>query len=146
MDRQFLASSKVGTPDPRQEHPFIGQRLIVAWDFPKSLFTRGLVLVTTVRFWDNTEEVLCVPMDRKRDVEAFFFLKSDETLDHRILTYRVQVFDREGILVEKWEHHFWTTLIDVGSSIEPDEMSSSAHEINCSVSSQPMQESVMETP
>ncbi len=115
MDAQFLASSKIGTPDPRQEHPPIGQRLIVAWDFPKSLFSRHLSLVTTVRFWDNTEEVLRVPMERKRDVTAFFFSNCDKTIDRRILTYRVEVFALDGTLVKTWEHHFWTRLIDVGS-------------------------------
>ncbi len=116
VDSQFLASSKIGTPDPRQEHPPIGQRLIVAWDFPKSLFSRHLTLVTTVRFWDNTEEVLRTSMERKRDVTAFFF-NSEGIASRRILTYRVDVVDQEGQIVKTWEHHFWTKLINVGESI-----------------------------
>ncbi len=130
IDPQFLASSKIGTPDPRQEKPFFGQRLIIAWDFPKSFFSRDLHLLTTVRFWDNKEEVFQTPILRKRDITAFFFPNPDKTQDRHILTYQVQVFAKDGTLMAKWEHHFWTKLIDVGSSLEEEESVSSADKIN----------------
>lgn len=126
MDANFLASSKVQTPDPRKENPPKGQRLIVAWDLPKSLFTPPMTLATTVRFWDQEEEVIAYPMERRRDATAFFFENK------RILTYRVQVINANGSLVKEWEHHFWTKRIVV--------------ERDNSLSHQMMQESVVDAP
>ena len=101
------------TPDPRQADPPQGQRLLVSWDFPRSVFKDHLTLVATVRFWNNTQTVLTHPIERKRDYTAFYFPNKDPDIDRRILTYRVQVFTGDGRLLETWEHHFWTELIDV---------------------------------
>lgn len=139
VDARFLASSKVGTPDPRQEDPPIGQRLIVAWDFPKSIYEKELKVRTTVRLWDNTEEVFEEGISRKRDAIAYFF-STKEGEEKRILTYKVQVFTASGEQVRKWEHHLWAELIVVGMS------NSSAQRTSSSVSSQPIQESVTDTP
>lgn len=113
VDRNFLASTRVGTPDPRQEHPPEGQRLLVAWDFPRSLFERQLHLKITVLLWDNTQEMIEMPMERRRDTAAFYFPSKEK--ERSILTYRVQVFSKEGDLIETWNHHFWTELIDIKS-------------------------------
>ena len=139
VDARFLASSEVGTPDPRQADPPKGQRLIVAWDFPKSVFEENLKVITTVRLWDNTSEVFKDVISRKRDVTAYYF-SCKEGEDKRILTYKVQVFNAAGEQVRLWEHHLWTELIEIGES------SSSAQNTSSSVSFQPIQESVTETP
>ena len=127
VDRNFLASSHVNTPDPRQECPPMGQRLLIAWRFPRNLVDRHLKMIFTVRLWDNEEEVFTHPIEKSRGYAAFNFF------DERILTYRIQVVDSENEIVEIWEHHFWTKLIDINRS-------------RVSVSSQPMQGSVIDTP
>lgn len=128
VDRNFLASTHVGTPDPRQCEPMEGQRLLIAWDFPRSLYSCGLTLLATVRFWDEKEEVRTIPLVRRRGAEAFFFP------GEKILTYRVDVVASNGEVIESWLHQFWIELIDVGKSK------------SSSVSSQPMHESVIERP
>jgi len=137
VDRNFLASTHVGTPDPRQENPPEGQRLLIAWDFPRSIFEKQLHLVITVRLWDNTQKVVVHPMERKRDFTALFF-PNKASNERSILTYRVQVFDKEDQLIETWNHHFWTELIDINCS--------AAQFSKDSVSSHPKQGSVMDTP
>ncbi len=127
VDRNFLASTHVGTPDPRQCDPPEGQRLLIAWDFPRSYFSCGLTLVATVRFWNEEQVTRTIPLLRRRGYQAFFFP------DEKILTYRVDVISN-GEIVESWLHQFWTELIDVGNNR------------SSSVSSQPMQESVIERP
>lgn len=114
IDRDFLASTKVGTPDPRQSNPPEGQRLIVAWDFPKSMFAEELTLHVIVRLWDNTEQVFSQPLDRKRDLATFYFPVKEK--EKKILTYLVQVANGEGKVIETWKHHFWTKLIELDSS------------------------------
>ena len=137
IDDRYLASCHVNTPDPRKAHPPNGQKLLVKWDFPKSLFDRQLALLVTVRLWDNSEHVFHQPIERKRDYLSLYFPTEDKNL--RILTYKVEVFTQEKELLEVWKHHFWTELIDVTSP-------SSARKRSSSLSSQPKQESVIETP
>lgn len=119
LDVEFLASERVGTPDPRKENPPKGKRLLVSWDFPKSLFDRGLTLVVTVRLWDQTEEVIAQPVERRRGYTVFVFSsKSPEMSGGKVdpkslLTYKIDVYDKEGCLVETWKHHFWTEKVSI---------------------------------
>ena len=127
VDHSFLASSHVDTPDPRQEEPMHGERLLIGWKFPNNLFSENLDLVITVRFWDLEEEQIFHKIKKSwGHLACNFFTKN-------ILTYQVQVYNKQGELISNWQHHFWTRIIDV------DRMS-------VSVSSQPRQASVMETP
>ena len=113
IDRNFLASSHIGTPDPRQADPPIGQRLLVSWQFPKSVFEKDLELQVTIRFWDDTQKTYLEPINRKRDYTSFF-VPHETGKDTRILTYRVQAISKTGEVVGHWDHQFWTKLIDVG--------------------------------
>lgn len=114
VDRSFLASSHLNTPDPRQkEPPFFeggGQRLLIGWDFPKSLFEQQLTLEVTVRFWDQSEQLFLLPLTYKRGAEALPFFKKGGP---KILTYRVRVLNKEKEVLETWEHQFWTEKIEV---------------------------------
>lgn len=127
VDRNFLASSHVNTPDPRQLNPPEGQRLLIAWRFSSNMIDDGLSLSLTIRFWNNEEEVFTYPICTPHGYKALNFF------EEKILTYKIEVINHAGDLLETWEHHFWTKLIDV------DRRSSS-------VSSQPRHGSVMETP
>jgi len=130
LDHDYLASTHVGTPDPRQDDPPLGQRLLVSWKFPGNIFNQGLKLVMVARFWDQSEEVIEQILERSWSYLELYF-------PSKLLTYKVEVFNFEGDKVGLWEHHFWTQLIDI--DLEKESKSSS-------VSSQPMQESVIETP
>ncbi len=116
IDREFLASSKVNTPDPRQAHPPEGQRLLVSWDFPKSVFSEGLDLHLTVRFWDNTEQYFTQALERKRDIATFYFPSEKHNGDKKILTYLLEVKNQSGETVQVWKHHFWTRLIQINNA------------------------------
>lgn len=114
INSDFLASTHVDTPDPRQEDPPKGQRIITSWDFPLSWFRKEPSIFLTVRFWDNTQDVFFRPIEKKRGFSTFFFSNPEEERDKRILTYRVQILSKDGEILETWEHQFWTELIDIG--------------------------------
>jgi hypothetical protein len=133
IGRKYLASTHVDTPDPRQENPPRGHKLLISWDFPRSLYDKHLTLTAKVRFWDDEQEVLIRPIERKRGYADFYFP------DKKILTYRIEVQSKEGEVVSLWEHQLWTELIDVDKA-------SAAQRRRSSVSSQPKQLSVTETP
>lgn len=113
MDITYLASSHVNTPDYRQKHPPVGQTLSIAWDFPLSLFRENLNMILTVRFWDNKQDVFCHKIDRKRGYKIFKF--QDDTIDKskKILTYKIDVFNEDGILIDQWKHQFYKELIEI---------------------------------
>ena len=113
MNRTYLASTHVGTPDPRQKHPPEGQTLSIAWDFPLSIFRENLDMVVTVRFWDNKQDVFCEKIERKRGNRVYKF--QDDTIDKskKILTYKIDVFNEDGCLVDQWKHQFWKELIEI---------------------------------
>lgn len=108
VDVTFLASYWVRTPDPRLANPPRGQRLLIGWDFPYSLFSQDLILKTTVRFWDNEEKVIEEHVNYRRGSTAYAFSEADR---NKILTYKVEVVTEDGEIVETWKHHFWTERI-----------------------------------
>lgn len=84
---------------------------MIGWDFPKSLFCQELTLHVTVRRYDQTEQLSLIPVMHKRDATALFFPSTSATPELRILTYKIEVFNRKEERIEAWYHHFWTELI-----------------------------------
>jgi hypothetical protein len=113
IDAQFLASSHVHTPDPRHEKPPTGQRLIISWRFPARYCTNPMSLKVTVRFWDNQEKRLIRPIRQPKGWDTFFFPSDLGGETSKILTYKVEVVDEKGAVIDTWYHHFWTEVIDV---------------------------------
>ncbi len=116
IDRNFLASSHIGTPDPRQEHPLTGERLLIRWNFPPEVFAKDLLLIATVRFWDDREVIVTEPISKRIAFTTLFFAWSPEEPEKRILTYRVQAIAADGEVVGWWEHPLWTPLISLDST------------------------------
>ncbi len=112
VDERDLASSFVGTPDPRKQNPSVGQRVVVSWDFPHTLFLHEIDhLLVTVHFGNLEEKKLEAPIDQRRGYQIFFFPNPKKDPTKKILTYRVEVFTKEGTVFETWKHQFWTELI-----------------------------------
>ncbi len=111
VDCQFLASSWVQSPDPRQEDPPMGQRLLVGWSFPLSVFEKDLRLSVKVILWNHEEKCFVVPIQYKRDSTAFYFEDKSCDQKNKILTYRIDVLDASGALIEVWKHQLWTDYI-----------------------------------
>jgi hypothetical protein len=119
VDEKDLASYFVGSPDPRRKNPPVGQKIIVNWDFSRTLFLNemGHILVT-VHFWDLEEKMVEAPIDRRRGYASFFFSNPTKDPTKKILTYRVQIFKKDGTLFETWKHQFWTELIELSTAEE----------------------------
>ncbi len=110
IDGSYLASSRVGTPDPRAKNPKVGQQLNIYWDFPLSLYKKELTMYLTVRFWDSTEEVFQYPITKKRDIKTYFFKKQK---GKKLLTYKIDIVSKENKIVDTWKHQLWKELITV---------------------------------
>jgi hypothetical protein len=111
VDRNFLASTHIQTPDPRQLDPPEGDSLLIRWDFPLSVFEKDLTLIAKIRLWNTKEEVVIRPIERKRDSCSLFFPRQ------QILTYLIQAVDAKGEVLSEWKHQFWTEWIDVDQTV-----------------------------
>lgn len=124
--KESLPSSQVHTPDPRQEKAHT--ELIVGWQFPRSVMKEDPFLRLRVRFWDQQEEEIIQLLAKPFDVKSFSFP------ERQVLTYLVQILSKEETEIACWEHQFWTEKIEVKCDRRKE------------TSSQPKQESVIETP
>ncbi|MEI6242388.1 MAG: hypothetical protein WCP39_03165 [Chlamydiota bacterium] len=112
IDKKYLASFYVDTPDPKKTDSFKEQNIYVSWDFPSSLFEKKLFITLVVRLRNDEEKVFGWNIDQKRGIQTFRFpLENDPK--RKILTYRVEVKTEKGEIVEEWKHHFWTKLVDI---------------------------------
>lgn len=113
MDSTYLSSVHVGTPDPRQNHPPDGQRISISYDFPLSVYRENLTIITTVRFWDSKQDVFVHKVSRKRGYIYYKFQDETENKSKKILTYKIDVVNEDGQLIDQWKHQFWKELIKI---------------------------------
>jgi hypothetical protein len=110
-----LASYYVGTPDPRQNVPTVGQRLIIGWAVPKSYLTyENLHLEVTIRFRNREEVIEVFPIKKTRGTYVFALLNCDYFEKRGILTYKIDLIGG-GCILEEWRHKIWTDLITINS-------------------------------
>lgn len=106
-----LASYFVNTPDPRQNCPSVGQRLIVSWSLPKYfLCYENLRLEITIRFKNHEEVLEVIHLSKNRGTYVFTLLNEDYFSKEGILTYKVDLLGKDLVL-EEWRHQIWTDLI-----------------------------------
>ena len=143
IDASYLASSAVGTPDPRQANPPFGQKLVIDWDIPPELLDENPRIVLNILYKNHTEKEVIYPISHKRGYEVFDLLNQQFFETQGFLCYRAELLIGEGRVYREWRHQLWVNLITLK---ELEERSSPAEESSASVSSQPKQGSVIETP
>lgn len=121
VNKSFLASVQIGTPDYRQKNPPKGIRVITSWDFPNSIYKKNLFAHLTVRFWNNEEKVIVFPLESKRGDKAIYFENLNDDPSKKILTYKLEIKRENGDMVEVWKHHFYKELIDVDKAVDKEE-------------------------
>jgi hypothetical protein len=113
LTHRNLASYYVGTPDPRQNVPAVGQRLIISWMVPKSYFGyENLHLEIAIRFRNREEVTEIFHILKTRGTYVFILLNEDYFTKKGILTYKVNLIGGNQIL-ETWQHSMWVELITV---------------------------------
>lgn len=111
ITREELASSFIGTPDPKLWCPPQGQRVTINWTIPTCLWEYGdLYLVVTFRFSNQETCVKHVPLERRRGIWEYRLLDDDYFNTGGIQTYKVDLFAGE-IFLESWRHQLWAEKI-----------------------------------
>jgi hypothetical protein len=148
VDRDFLASTQAKTPDPRQENPPLGERLIIEWQLPRSLLEQEPSLHLHVIYKNYTEKVFVYPVHHRLDYVVYSLLDQEYQESKGILTYKADVQTQEGKSFVDWKHQLWTNLIVLEEDQEEQsakESDSCTESMSSSVCSQPIQGSVTET-
>jgi hypothetical protein len=111
VDVRYLASTYVGTPDPRQDHPPIGQMLILDWRVTKEIFQKNPEIVLDLIFWDYTTRQVHIPIKRRMDFATYRLFNEDYEKTGGILTYKAKIVTQDGMVFREWKHQLWVNLI-----------------------------------
>ncbi len=141
INREYLASTHVGTPDPCQECPPTGDMLSVEWVIPRELLGENPEVVLHILFKNYTEETLYFPIKERASYVTYYLLDDDYEEKEGIFAYKAEIVTEDGEIYREWKHQLWVNLITLEEMEEE-----STEQSNSCVSDQPMQESVMETP
>ncbi len=150
IDKDYLASVALSTPDPRQEKPPMGEKLIVEWKVSKEYLLLKPCLYLHVIYKDYTEAFFTYEMPYKMDYAVYSLLGEEYQRKRGILTYQAEVRVGQEEPFLDWKHQLWTKLIVIEEEDQPQEQSeednfSLTSKINSSVSDQPKQGSVSES-
>lgn len=119
VDVRYLASTNVGTPDPRQDHPPIGQKLILDWRIPKEIYKKKPEIVLDLILWDYTARQIRIPIKRRMDFATYRLFNEDYEKTGGILTYRAEIVTEDGEIFREWRHQLWINLITVSDEQIP---------------------------
>ena len=113
VDARYLASTHAKTPDPRQDHPPLGQMLVLDWRVPKEILKKKPVLVLDLILWDYTTRQIRIEVDKRMDYATYRLLDEEYEKSGGILTYKAAIVLQDGTLYREWKHQLWVNLIKV---------------------------------
>ena len=114
VDARSLASTYIGSPDPRQAHPPLGQMLVVSWAVAPSLIKKHLQIVLKVNYWNYTDATFYYPLNKPVGYLTYSLLNEEFEKKVGLLSYAVQIIGEDGEVYEDWKHQLYTKLIHVG--------------------------------
>ena len=97
----------MGTPDPRQTHPPLGQKLILDWSLPQEVLDEQPKIVLHLLFWDHTQKQITYPVTYRTGYEVYSLLNEEYEKNHGLLTYRAEIIIQEGKVYRDWKHQLW---------------------------------------
>lgn len=113
VDVRYLASSHVKTPDPRQEHPPLGQMLILDWRVPKEILDKSPTLILDLILWDYSTREVKFPIKNKMSYVTFKLFDEEYEKSGGILTYQARIVTDDGQTYREWKHQLFVNLITV---------------------------------
>lgn len=112
IDRQYLASTFVGSPDPLQVHPPLGQTLFVQWSISSSQLKECPELVLEVVYGDWSKKVMHFPVNKRRGIIQYDLEGQEYKEKEGLFSYRARVQTPDGQQLMQWSQLMWTPLIE----------------------------------
>lgn len=122
IDASYLASTHVGSPDPRQKCPPHGQFIIVEWWVPPPLLKYQPRVVVHLLFRNYTEKIVEFPITRRVSYEIYPVLGCEFDETGGLLTYKAEIVICEGEIYREWKHQMWVQLIDLSDEPLPQQL------------------------
>lgn len=113
LSKDSLASSTIGSPDPRLANPPLGERLIIEWYIPKDLISKHPKVVLDVIYWNYTEQTIEFALDRNLGYKTLDLEGKDFEQKQGYLAYKAKLITDDGKCFRVWKHRMWVNLIDV---------------------------------
>ena len=116
VDGDSLASAALYTPDPRAQHPPLGERLIVEWQLPRECVEQHPKLYLYVVYKDYTKKEFIYDITHRVDYIVYQLL-GDAYCDTRgVLAYKAEVKLPDGTIFRTWQHQLWVEPIIIEDS------------------------------
>ncbi len=110
-DARDLASTYVGTPDPRPAP--IGEKLLIDWRIPRLMVQEGASLRLSLLYWNYTEEIISYPIDSWIGYKVYRLVNEECAERKGLLTYKAEIVQQDGTVFKEWQHQLFVNLIDI---------------------------------
>lgn len=111
VNAQYLASTHVGTPDPRQAHSPKGQKIVLQWAVPPELLQKKPQIIFHAIYKDHTEKTIVYPIDSRLGYEVYSLLDEEFEKTGGLLTYCADIMTEDKQVYRQWKHQLWVNLI-----------------------------------
>lgn len=111
IDRDSLASTYVGTPDPRQKNPPEGQELIIEWQIPRALLKEKPSIHLQMIYKDYSESKRIYPIFYKAGYVTYSILGEEFKKTKGLLAYKAEIQTEDGKTFLLWQHQLWVNVI-----------------------------------
>ncbi|PCI78259.1 hypothetical protein COB21_01115 [Candidatus Aerophobetes bacterium] len=112
IDRQYLASTFVGSPDPLQITPPLGQILFVEWSISSENLKKNPHLVLEIIYGDWSEQKLVFDIDKRRGIIQYDLQGAPYKKKEGLFSYRALIQTPSGEVLQQWSQLMWTPLVD----------------------------------
>lgn len=116
INRKYLASSFVDSPDPLQHEPPHERKLYVSWNIGSECEVEGCQIRISMIFRNRNTRTVDLPTPRRRGTMVYSLLGQDYCETQELLTYKVELLTKSGELLAFWRHQMWVNMITLEES------------------------------
>jgi hypothetical protein len=111
-NRDFLASTYVGSPDPTPTECITGEQIVVAWHMPRSYVNKATCELE-LTYWDYTQDMIEFTIKERLGQYCLENLGQNFEKNKGVISYKAVIKDPEGKITQVWEHQLYTKIIHV---------------------------------
>ncbi len=111
VDKDSLASTYVGSPDPRQKNPPKGQELILEWQIPKEVLDKKPSIHLQIIYKDYSEAQKIYPITHKTGYVVYTLVGKEFKKTKGLLAYKAELQTEDGEVFRVWQHQLWVNII-----------------------------------
>ncbi len=107
----YLASSHVGSPDPRRNPPPEGVKLLITWIVPPEVLLQEPKIVLKIIYKNHTEQDHIYPIKARSGYVVCNLIDETYRKTGGPLTYKADIVLSDGSVYREWKHQLWVNLL-----------------------------------